>query len=209
MPHFNDYVIDQLIAPAFNLFFLIGGLAALLIGIGLVFKSPTVFRLFDILNHSVSTRTATKPLAIPRDSSQYFFKHRLPFGVVFVVGALYADYGLLTGAGNAAIVSLFNTTLPPGYVFWIVESVRYFLLVSCTVSIIVGILLVISPDTLKDVENAGGRWVSTRNMALGADKMNLSFDQWVAAYPRTVGLIIAFPGLGMVLYFGDQLLRQS
>ncbi|TRZ69609.1 MAG: hypothetical protein D4S02_01785 [Rhodocyclaceae bacterium] len=82
-------------------------------------------------------------------------------------------------------------------------------MVSCTVSIIVGILLVISPDTLKDVENAGGRWVSTRNMALGADKMNLSFDKWVAAHPRTAGLIIAFPGLGMVLYFGDQLLRQS
>lgn len=209
MPRFNDYVIDQLIVPAFVLFFFIGGLAALAIGVGLIFKSPGVFRLFDILNHSVSTRTATKPLAIPRDSSQFFFKHRLTIGVVFVVGALYADYGMLTGAGNAAIVSLFNTALPPGYVFWIVESVRYFLLVGCTVSIIVGVLLVMSPDTVKAVERTGGRWVSTRNITVGADKMNLSFDKWVAAYPRTAGLIIAFPALGMVLYFGDQLLRRS
>lgn len=208
MPRFNDYVIDQLIVPAFVLFFFIGGLAALAIGVGLIYRSPSVFRLFDILNHSVSTRTATKPLAIPRDSSQFFFKHRLTIGVVFVVSALYADYGLLTGAGNAAIVSLFNTTLPPGYVFWIVESVRYFLTVSCTVSIIVGILLVISPDTLKAVESAGGRWVSTRNLTVDADKMNLSFDKWVATYPRTAGMIIALPALGMVLYFGDQLLMQ-
>jgi len=209
MPHFNDYVIDQLISPAVVLFFFIGGLAALTIGVGLIFRSPRLFRLFDILNHSVSTRTATKPLAIPRDSSQFFFKHRIKIGVVFVVSALYADFGLLTGAGNAAIVSLFNTALPAGYVFWIVESVRYFLLVGCTVSIIVGILLVISPDTIKAVENAGGHWVSTRNMALGADNINLGFDQWVAAYPRTAGLIIAFPALGLILYFGDQLLRQA
>ena len=209
MPRFNDYVIDQLIAPALVLFFFIGGLAALAIGVGLIFRSPRVFRISGILSHSVSTRTATKPLAIPRDSSQFFFKHRLMVGVVFVVSALYADYGLLTGAGNAAIVSLFNTALPPGYVFWIVESVRYFLLVGCTVSIIVGILLVTSPDNLKRVETAGGRWVSPRNMALGADKMNLSFDRWVAAYPRTAGLIIALPALAMVLYFGDQLLRRS
>lgn len=209
MRRFDNYIIDQLIAPAFVLFFFIGGIAALAIGVGLIFKSPRVFRFFDILNHSVSTRTATKPLAIRRDSGQFFFRHRIPFGVVFVLGALYADYGLLTGAGNAAIVSLFNTALPPAYVFWIVESVRYFLLVSCTVSIIVGILLVISPDTLKAVESAGGRWVSTRNLTADAEKMNLGFDKWVAAYPRAAGLIIAFPALGMIWYFGEQLLRQA
>jgi len=209
MPRFNDYLIDQLVSPALVLLFFIGGLAALVIGVGLIWRSPRMFRLFDILNHSVSTRTATKPLAIPRDSSQFFFRHRLKIGAIFAVSALYADYGLLTGAGNAAIVSLFNTALPPGYVFWIVESVRYVLLVGCTVSIIVGILLVVSPDTVKAVESAGGRWVSTRNMALGADKMNLKFDSWVAAYPRTAGIVIALPALGIVLYFGDQLLRRS
>ena len=208
MPRFNNYAIDQLIAPAFDLFFFIGGLAALLIGIGLVIKSPTVFRLFDIMNYSVSTRSATKPLEIPRDSSRFFLKHRVLLGLAFVVGALYADYGLLTGAGNAAIVTLFNTKLPPGYVFWIVESLRYFLMVSCTVSIIVGILMIISPDALKTVENTGGRWVSTHNIVADADKMNLAFDKWVAAYPRTAGLIITFPALGMVSYFWDQLLRR-
>lgn len=209
MPRFNNYVIDQLIAPAFVLFFFIGGLAAIVIGVGLILKSPAVFRLFDILNHSVSTRNATKPLAVPRDSSPFFFRHRIPIGIIFVVGALYADYGLLTGAGNAAIVSMLNSKLPPGYVFWIVECLRYFLMVSCTVSIIVGILMVISPNTLKGIESAGGRWYSTRKMSIDADKMNLTFDKWVAAFPRTAGLIIVFPALGMVLYFGDLLLRHT
>lgn len=209
MPHFNDYVIDQVLAPAFILLFFTGGLAAAVIGVGLVLKSPTVFRLFDLLNHSVSTRNATKSLAIPRDSGRFFMRYRIPLGVIFVIGAVYADYGLLTGAGNAAIVSLFNTTLPPGYVFWIVESVRYFLMVSCTVSIIVGILLVVSPDTLKSIEIGGGRWISTRQIAPGAERTYLTLDNWVAAFPRAAGLIILFPSLGMVLYFGDLLLRRA
>jgi len=207
MPRFNNYVIDQLVVPAFILFFFIGALMAVIVAIGLIFRSPRVFRLFDILNHSVSTRNAAKPLAIPRDSSQFFMKYRIPVGIVFVVGALYADWGLLTGAGNAAVVSLLNSKLPPGYVFWIVESVRYFLMVSCTVSIIVGILLVISPETLKGIEGAGGRWISTRNIGVDADKMNLTFDDWVRTFPRIAGLLVVFPALGMVLYFGDLLLR--
>ncbi|MFA6313304.1 MAG: hypothetical protein WCV99_17305 [Sterolibacterium sp.] len=209
MPHLNSYVFDQLVAPALVLFFFIGGLAAVVIGLGLIFKSAWIFRLFDTLNHSVSTRNATKPLAVPRDSSQFFLKYRLPIGVIFVFGAVYSDYGLLTGAGNAAIVTLFNTKLPPGYIFWIVESVRYFLLVTCTASIMVGILMLISPDTLKAVENIGGRWISTRRIAPGAEKAYLTLDQWVAAFPRTAGFIILFPALGMAMYFGDQMLRSA
>jgi len=208
MPRFNNYVLDQLIAPAFDVFFFIGGLTALLIGIGLVVKSPTVFRLFDVMNYSVSARNATKALEVHHDSSRFLFKHRIVLGSIFVVGALYADYGLLTGAGNATIVTLFNTTLPPGYVFWIVESLRYFLMVSCTVSIIVGVLMIVAPDTLKSFENTSRRLVSTDDLVVRADMMNMAFDKWVTTYPRTAGLIITFPALGMVSYFWDQLLRR-
>lgn len=207
MPRFNNYVIDQLIAPAFLLFFFLVGLAAFLIGIGLVFKSPTVSRFFGTVNHSGSTRDATEPPGIPRDRSRFLLKHLIPIGVVFVIGALYADYGLLTGAGNAAIVSLFNAALPPGYVFWMVESVRYLLMVSSTVSMIVGVLMIISPDARRGVENTAVGSDSTGMIATDADRTRLAFDNWVAVYPRTTGLIITFPALSMVCYFWDQLLR--
>ena len=208
MPRFNNYIIDQLIAPALVWFFFIGGIVAVAIGIGLIFRSARVFRLFNLVNHSVSTRHATKALAVPRDSSQFAWKYRHPIGVVFVVGAVYSVWGMVTGAGNAAIVAMLNLKLPGGYVFWIVESIRYFLVVSCTVAIIVGILMLISPDTLKTIENVGSRWYSTRQIVPDADKMNLTFDKWVAAFPRTTGLILLFPALGMLMYFGDLLLKR-
>lgn len=208
MPRFNNFIIDQLIAPAIVWFFFIGGVIAVAIGVGLILRNPNVFRLFGLMNHSVSTRHATKAMAVPRDSGQFFWKYRRRIGFVFVVGAVYSVWGMVTGAGNAAIVGMLNLKLPGGYVFWIVESLRYFLVVSCTSAIIVGILMLISPDTMKAIEKVGSRWFSTRQVALDADKMNMTFDKWVAAFPRTAGTIIFFPALGVVFYFGDLLLRK-
>ena len=208
MPRFNNYIFDQLIAPAIVWFFFIGGIVAVAIGVGLILRSPKVFRLFDLVNHSVSTRHATRALEVSRDSSQFVSKYRHPIGIVFVVGAVYSVWGMVTGAGNSAIVAMLNLKLPAGYVFWIVESLRYFLVVGCTTSIIVGILMLISPETLKAIESVGSRWFSTRQMVPDADKMNLSFDKWIAAFPRTAGFIITFPALGMLAYFGEILLKR-
>lgn len=208
MPHINNYAFDQLIAPAIVWFFFVGGVVAVAIGVGLILRSPGVFRLFELLNHSVSTRHATKAMSIQRDSGQFAWKYRRLIGIVFIVGAVYSVWGLVTGAGNAAIVAMLNLKLPAGYVFWIVESLRYFLVVGCTASIIVGILMVISPDTLKAIEKVGARWYSTRQIAPEGDKMNLTLDKWVAVFPRTAGLIILFPALGMAMYFGDLLLKK-
>jgi len=209
MPHFNNYFIDQIIAPALLWFFFIGGVVAVLISVGLIMRSPKLFQLFGFANTSVSIRQSTKALAIPRDSSQFFWKYRTPIGIVFVVSAIYSVWGLVTGAGNAAIVSLFNLKLPAGYVFWIVESLRYFLIVGCTAAIMVGVLMVISPDTLKAVEKVAGSWVSTRQVARQGENMNLGFDQWVAAFSRTAGLLLILPALGILVYFGDLLLKRA
>jgi len=209
MPRFNNFILDQFVAPALVWFFFIGGIVAVAIGIGLILRSPRVFRLFDLLNHSVSMRQATRPLAVPRDSSNFVWKYRRLIGSVFVVGAVYSIWGLVTGAGNSAIVTMLNLELPSGYVFWIVESLRYFLVVGCTAAIIVGILMVVSPDTLKAIEDVGSRWYSTRQIAPEAERMNLGLDQWVVAFPRTAGLIIVLPALGMVMYFGELLLKRG
>lgn len=208
MPVFKNLIIDQFVAPALVMFFFLGGVVALAIALALIFRRAGVFRLFDVLNHSVSTRHATKPLAIPRDSGEFMFRHRRWIGGIFVAGALYAVYGILTGAGNAVIVAKLKLNLPPLFVFWVIESLRYFLVVGCTVSIIVGILMIFSPETLKSVERGSGRWFSTRQIGRGAEEMNMSFDKWVAAFPRVAGAIILLPALGTVIYFGGLLLKR-
>jgi len=202
MLNVNSYIIDQLFIPAAVLFFFIGGMVAVVIAIGLILRSPRVFRLFELMNRYVSSRSATKALAIPRDSGSFMWKHWRPVGMVFVVGSAYSLWGLLTGPDNNQIVSMLKLGYPPEFVLWIVETLKYFLIAGCMASIIVGILMLFYPDTLKAVESLSARWYSTRRIKPEADKMVMLLDDWVASFPRTAGLLIVFPGLVTTIYFG-------
>ena len=202
MSNVNGYIIDQLIIPAAVLFFFVGGVVAVVIALGLILRSPWVFRFSELMNGYVSTRHATKALAIPRDSGVFMWKHWRPIGTVFVGGSVYSLWGLLAGPDNHQIVAMLKLGYPPEFVLWIVETMKYLLIVGCMASVIVGILMLFSPDTLKAVENLSARWYSTRQIKPNADKMVMLLDDWVAAFPRTAGVLIVFPGLVTTIYFG-------
>lgn len=209
MPHFNNYLIDQLLMPSLTWFFFIGGVFALAIGVGLIVRSDSVFRLFRRMNYSVSTRHATKPMAIPRDSGGFVLKHRRLIGAIFVLGAAYSAYGLIARIDDAAVAAALNLKLAPLFVLMLVQATRWILIAGCVVSIAVGILLVFFPDAMRVIEKHASHWHSTRQLAPDGDKMILTLDNWVAAFPRVVGWIIVFPALGMVIYFGSQLLGRG
>lgn len=207
MLHFNNYVIDQLLVPSAVLFFFIGGVAAAIIGIGLIMNSAAVFRLFEVMNYSVSTRLMSKPLAIPRDSSGLVWKYRRPVAAFFTIGAAFSLYGLIAQIDNAVVVATLKLNYHPVVVLWVVESTRLFLIVGCTAALAVGILLGFFPEAMRTLETRASHWVSTRRLVPDADKMDLALDKWVAAFPRASGLAILLPALGMVFYFGALLLN--
>lgn len=207
MLHINSYILNQLLIPSALLFFFIGGIAATVIGLGLIVNSAAVFRLFGIMNTSVSTRRMTKPLAIPRDSSGLVWKYRRPISAFFMIGATFSLYGLIAQIDNAVVVTILKLKYPPAFILWLVESTRLLLIVGCSVALAVGILLGFFPDAMRTLETHSSFWVSTRRLAPAADRMNLSLDKWVAAFPRAAGWAILLPALGMVAYFGVLLLN--
>lgn len=202
MPHGSQVVIEQLIVPAMLMFFFIGGVVATVIAVGLIVGSPLVFRLFVLSNRYVSTRRVGRTMAIPRDSGPFVWKYRRPIGLAFVLGAAYSLWGLIANSGNTAIIHVLKLKLPAGFVLWIIESVRYTLIAGSTVALLVGFLMILAPDTLKAVDNVASRWVSTRQIAPDADKMNMSLDKLVEAHPRKSGLMLILPALSIAIYFG-------
>ncbi len=208
MPHINDYVFYQLLVPALVLFFFIGGLFALAVGVGLIVSSSRVFRLFAWMNHMVSTRQALKPMTVWRDSTSHVWKYRRRIGAILVAGAAYSVYELIVGIHDAAVVSVLKLKLPPPFVLWLVQSTRWFLIAGCSVSIAVGILLVFFPEAMLAIEKRASHWISARRLDPGAEKVNLTLDNWVAAFPRAAGWILVFPALVMVIYFGSRLLGR-
>ncbi|MBI5922457.1 MAG: hypothetical protein HY847_12555 [Betaproteobacteria bacterium] len=208
MLRINQSVVEHIIAPTLVTFFFIGGVVAVAVSVGLIMRSPQLFRLFERMNRFVTLRQATRAIEIPRDSSPLVWKYRQFLGIVFILGAIYSVWGLFDTAGSSAIVLMLTKKQPGPFLFWIAESLRYFLIVGGVVSIIVGILLIVSPDTVKSLEKIGARWYSTRQLTRDVDKMNLSFDRWVTTYPRTAGLILILPALGVMVHFGELLLKR-
>jgi hypothetical protein len=175
--------------------------------VGLILRSAGVFRLFGVMNRSVSTRRLLKPLEIPRDSSGLVRKYRHPIAVFFMIGAVYSLYGLIAHIDNAAIAAALKLKYPPVAVLLALESARLFLIVGCAASLVVGILLGFFPEAMHSLEVRASRWVPTRRMALDADQMNVTLDNWVAAFPRAAGGFILVPALGVIFYFGTLLLN--
>lgn len=185
------------------LLFLAGGLLMLAVGLGLVFNSPATLRFFTAMNRWVSLRRVLRPAEIPRDTRHGVHKYRYWLATMFILGGLFSVYGLATRYNAGAVIFVFGLDiLRPAFAGWLVDSARWLLIVGNLVGIAVGILLALFPDRLIALEARGSRWYSERQLAKGADAMNLALDKWVAAHPRAAGWTITLFAALLIAAFG-------
>jgi hypothetical protein len=189
-----NHVIDQILVPSLLRFLFIGGLFSLVVGIGLVVHSKLMFRVFGKMNRWISLRRSTRALEIPRDCWPLVQRYRYILAVFITVGAIYTLFRLLTQVDVEAVVPGISTKLhlPGSYVSWILSSIRWFLMLGCVLSIVVGLLLGFSLPTLSKWEALSGTWISTRNSAFGkkAGAVHVGFDELVQSYPKTAGWVV-------------------
>ena len=98
----------QWIAEVLIVFFLIGGIVSLAVGVGLILNSACTLRFLAALNRWVSMRSATKPLEIPRDTTRAVQKHRRWLAVIFIAGGAFATFVLATKFDPNAARKLLN-----------------------------------------------------------------------------------------------------
>lgn len=196
------------LAQSTVVFFIVAGIALLAVGISLIANSAGTLRFFDRMNQWVSMRSASKPLEIPRDTRQAVQKYRYWFAAVFVVGGLYAVYGLLTQFDIRGVIQVFGLEfLRQDFAVWVVDSARWVLVAGNLAGIVVGLLLAFSPATVVKLEASGSRWYSERQITKGADSLNLGLDAWVAAHSRVAGGGIVVFALALIGAFGLMLPR--
>jgi len=191
-------------AQVIVLFFLLGGVTLLAVGMGLIVNSDRSLQLFSKMNRWVSLRRVTKPLEIMRDTRQAVQGYRYWLAAIFVFGGLFALYGLLAQFDAAAVIYVLGLdVLTADAALWLVDSVRWVLIVGNLLGIVVGIMLAFFPVALVALEACGSRWTSHRQAGHGADTMRVTtLDTWVAAQPRAAGGIIAVFALVLIVTFG-------
>jgi len=183
--------------------FLVGGVVSLAIGLSLIFNSAGTLKFSTGMNRWVSTRRTFKPFEVPRDTLRAVQKYRRWLAVLFVVGGIFAVYGLATQFNVKAVILVFGLDyFRPSFASWVVESARWVLIIGNLVGIAVGIMLAFFPDALMALEARGSRWYSERQLVKGRETMNLTLDNWVAQFPRASGCIITFFALVLIGAFG-------
>lgn len=203
----NSSAFRQWIAEVLTVFFLAGGVVGVVVGVSLIVSSERTLRFFGTMNRWVSMRTVSRPLEIPRDTTQAVQKHRRWLAAVFIAGGAFATVVLVTKFDANAARRLLNlTALHPMIALWIVDAGRWILIVGNLAAVVVGFLLAFFPAALAAIEAGGSNWFSERRTFKGADTLNLSLDGWVAAYPRRAGAIITAGALLMIGNFAIMLL---
>ena len=206
MEFIHSYAFQHWAVQFLVVLFLVGGLMAFAVGVGLIVCSAGTLRFFVVVNRWVSTRRAFKPIEVPRDISEAVQKHRHWLAAGFVAGGAVAVFGLTVWFDARAVSFAFDLDPQPAAVTsWLVESVRWTLIVGNLTAIAIGIMLGFFPGGLAALEVRGGRWYSDRRLVKGVDAMNLTLENWVAAFPRSAGWIITVAGLVLVGAFGIML----
>jgi hypothetical protein len=203
----NSSAVRRWVAEILTVFFLIGGLVGIAVGVGLIVRSEQTLRFFGSLNRWISLRRAARPLEIPRDTTAAVQKSRRWLAAAFIVGGAFTTYILATKFEANAAIKMFNlAALRPSIGLWIVESGRWILIVGNLLAVVAGILLAFFPPVVAALETRGSRWFSERRILKGTDNQNLTLDRWVAAYPRPAGAIITAGALILIGNFGIMLL---
>ena len=205
----NSSAFRQWVAQVLTVFFLVGGVVGVAVGVSLIVNSERTLRFFGTMNRWVSLRSASRPLEIPRDTTQAVQKHRYWLGAVFIAGGAFATFILATKFDAGAARQLLNlTALHPLIAAWLVDAARWILIVGNAVAVVVGVLLAFFPAVLAALEARGSSWFSERRLLKGGDNQNLTLDSWVAAYPRRAGVIITAGALLMIGNFAIMLLGK-
>lgn len=190
--------VQQIIFDSVVIAFFVLGIGAAAVGAGLIVCSAKVFRLFAVANRYVSTRRATKSIAVPRDIQPALLRHRKWLAAAIIAGAAYSLFSLLTNFNAAAIASAVvsgDGGAPYLVAQWLVEALGWAMVAFSLIGLAAGIMLAFFPGALSTVEQYANRWYSVRKATAGMNKNHLALDRWVEAFPRTAGLAIVLGAL--------------
>ena len=192
MPAIPHNVVQQLFVPFILMFFLVGGIFSVAVGVGLVALPDKMMKFFGLMNRWITFRRYFKTMAVRRDMWPAVQQYRRLVAFVIIAGAIFSLFSLIVRIDTHIIAALIaqRTHGPLAFMQWLVDSAWWLLALGSALAVVVGTMLVYSPQPLAALDRLSGRWISTRALGRGADVMHTSLDQQVAAHPRTAGSII-------------------
>jgi hypothetical protein len=185
-------IVNQLLITFALAVFIVTGFAGIALGVGLNVRSARVLGFLKGMNRWISLQDSLKPMEQPHDIDKAVYRHRRWFGATFAICGAYTVYMLLFSIDFTAVISALARNTTPVIMELAVSNMKWFLVLGGVLAFAVGIMMFVSTYALPAFDARFNRWYSSGKLGEGADKMHLTLDKWAEAFPRTVGLVIAF-----------------
>lgn len=185
-------VVNQILITFALAIFIVTGFAGIVLGVGLNVRSARMLGFLKGMNRWVSLQDSLKPMEQPHDIDKAVYRHRRWFGAIFAICGAYTVYMLLFSIDFTAVVSALGRDATPVIIELLVSNTKWFLVLGGVLAFVVGIMMFVSTYALPAFDARINRWYSSGKLGEGANKMHLGLDNWAEAFPRTVGLVIAF-----------------
>jgi hypothetical protein len=205
----NDPTVGQIFITFVYRLFFVFGIIAFAVGVGLIVNHARMRQCCEFMNRWISTRPATKWLAIPRDTLAVEHRFRYAIGAVSILLAGFSVFVLNAQIDVEQVAAAIPLNVPHDFEVLIVESVRRILIAGGLLAIAVGVMLILFPNALRAIETRANQWYSTRSIIRNGEAMNFGFDKWLDGNPRVAGWIITSGALVVVVNFGILLLKQN
>ena len=168
-----------------ELFFIVGSLFAIVVGVVLFLKPDMIANWSHIGNKWYSASKWTKPLDVIRETDSFYFKNHLSVGVLMMVVSLIGLFLIVNRLPDTQEVVAAAGSVELGMSLGIlIESLKWFLIVTIILGFPMWALLAFSPEKLKNVNKRLNTWVSAGLIMLPLEKMNHGFDNFVLHYHR-------------------------
>lgn len=202
----NFYNILMLILKDFSLVLgIVLLLLSLVVGVLMVFKPSVIINMNKKSSFSFGVGRSMRVLDMPRYVDHAFYRHHKIIGVIVAGTSIYILHYFTQVYDAAAISSYMAGSKYSGVIESIVSAMRLFLLLTGTVTLAIGVLMIIRPSLLKGIEGWSNRWVSTRLEAKPLYTDRDQVNQLVYKYPRLVGIIIIslslYAAIGLIMIY--------
>ncbi len=187
----NDQLITEILVNVVVWLFVTTGIVGIAIGVSLNVSSARTLRFLKSMNRWISTRKSLKPVEISRDIDNVVLRRRHVSGTIFTIGGAYTVFMVLFVVEFPYVVVALSPYAKPVILEILVDSLKWSLLLGGLLACVVGIMLLVSAQTLQALLTQLNRSYSPRKFAKAASEMHMTLDNLAEAHPRITGLVLA------------------
>ncbi|MFQ6612976.1 MAG: hypothetical protein ACE5D2_07735 [Fidelibacterota bacterium] len=182
--------MTEIFFDSLYLLFLVGSVAAIIVGSVLFFRPDVIQRINRSLNKWYSLRRITRPYAIIRGTGEFFFNLHIGWIWVLFLGALYALYTFIFIFPPDPFWDLqYFTPRAQLVINFSYPAIRTFFITFLVLAVLFLVLRIVSLEWSKKVAGVFDRWVSTRMMLKPLTEKHYGLEAFILRHHQIFGFI--------------------